>query len=79
VLLRVPVEVAAARAQQRESTDTTRTRDAFERDGELQARTGAVYDGLAADQWVSPWFVHVQQAGQATMRALADRVIQAAH
>ncbi len=75
VLLRVPVEVAAARAQQRESTDASRVRDAFERDGGLQARTGAVYDGLVAEQWVSPWFVHTPQPGQATAQALADRIL----
>jgi dTMP kinase len=75
VLLRVPVEVAAARAQQRESTDATRARDAFERDSGLQTRTGAVYDGLAADQWVSPWFVHTPQPGRATVEALVDRIL----
>ncbi len=75
VLLRVPVAVAAARAVQRAGTDASRTRDAFERDDGLQARTGAVYEGLAADAWVSPWFVHASGAECATVGALADRVL----
>jgi dTMP kinase len=57
LLLRVPVALAQQRAAGREAEDTTRTRDAFERDGGLQERTGAVYDALAAASWVSPWRV----------------------
>lgn len=57
VLLRVPVDLAAERARNREATDSTRDRDAYERDGGLQARTGEVYDGLAADRWASEWIV----------------------
>jgi dTMP kinase len=57
VLLRVPVEVAAARAAHRERTETGRGRDTWEADGGLQARTAAVYDGLAAAGWLAPWHV----------------------
>ncbi|SUE14765.1 putative thymidylate kinase [Rhodococcus gordoniae] len=57
VLLRVPVELAAERARHRAATETDRDRDAYERDGGLQERTGAVYDGLAQQQWMSPWEV----------------------
>lgn len=57
LLLRVPVALAQQRAAGREAEDTARTRDAFERDGGLQERTGAVYDALAAAAWVSPWRV----------------------
>lgn len=57
LLLRVPREVAAARAAHRESTDAARTRDAYESDDELQARCAEAYDGLAAASWVSPWTV----------------------
>ncbi|GGM79926.1 dTMP kinase [Longimycelium tulufanense] len=57
VLLRVPVEVAAHRAEQRESTEADRARDAYEIDNGLQARCAAVYDGLAADGWLAPWHV----------------------
>ncbi|KMV17707.1 thymidylate kinase [Mycolicibacterium conceptionense] len=58
VYLRVPTAVAAERAAGREASDTTRTRDAYERDGGLQARTGAVYEGLAESVWGSPWRLH---------------------
>ncbi|UZJ25556.1 dTMP kinase [Rhodococcus antarcticus] len=57
LLLRVPVALAQQRAAGREAEDTARARDAFERDGGLQERTGAVYDELAAAAWVSPWRV----------------------
>ncbi|HEX5402444.1 MAG TPA: dTMP kinase [Pseudonocardiaceae bacterium] len=56
LLLRVPVAVAASRAEHRERTDD-RARDAFESDGGLQARCSAVYDELAAVDWLSPWHV----------------------
>ncbi len=58
VYLDVGVALAAERAQWREQGDATRARDAYETDSDLQARTGAVYAGLAAAQWVSPWHVH---------------------
>jgi dTMP kinase len=54
--LRVPQAVAAERAVHRERTEL-RDRDAYETDDGLQARTGAVYDGLAAASWLSPWTV----------------------
>lgn len=57
VLLRVPVELAAQRARDRAGEEADRQRDAYERDGGLQARTGAVYDELAALGWISPWTV----------------------
>lgn len=58
VYLDVPVSVAAERARWREASDASRARDSYERDGDLQARTGAVYTELAAADWVSPWRVH---------------------
>lgn len=57
LLLRVPREVAAARAARRESLEPGRVRDAYESDDELQRRCGEVYDGLAAASWLSPWLV----------------------
>lgn len=57
ILLDVPVEVAERRAREREAEDSSRARDVYERDHGLQARTAAVYAGLAAASWVSPWFV----------------------
>ncbi|HEX3647048.1 MAG TPA: dTMP kinase [Pseudonocardiaceae bacterium] len=57
LLLRVPVDVAASRADQRADADADRAKDSFEADIELQARCAAVYDELAADNWLSPWHV----------------------
>jgi dTMP kinase len=57
LLLRVPVGVAAARAEQRERIESDRRRDAFESDGGLQTRCSLVYDELAAGEWLSPWQV----------------------
>ena len=36
-------------------TEVGRARDAYERDGGLQQRTGQVYAGLAAADWGGPW------------------------
>lgn len=58
VYLDVPVALAAERARSREAADASRERDAYETDADLQTRTGAVYAGLAATSWVSPWHVH---------------------
>jgi dTMP kinase len=55
VLLDVPAELAADRARHREDKDATRARDSYERDDELQRRTGEVYSGLAADDFGGPW------------------------
>jgi dTMP kinase len=57
LLLRVPVAVAAARADSRAGGDTSRPRDAFEADRGLQQRCAAVYDGLAARGWLAPWLI----------------------
>ncbi|MGA6168132.1 dTMP kinase [Amycolatopsis magusensis] len=57
ILLRVPREVAAQRAERRAREEADRARDAFESDSGLQDRCGAVYDQLAAEHWLSRWFV----------------------
>ncbi|AHC24625.1 MULTISPECIES: dTMP kinase [Mycobacteriaceae] len=57
VLLDVPVELAAERAVSRAAKETDRARDAYERDGGLQRRTGAVYAQLAAADWGGRWVV----------------------
>lgn len=57
LLLRVPVDVAAARSAHRERTETDRGRDTWEADQALQTRVGAVYDELAGTDWLSPWHV----------------------
>lgn len=57
VLLRVPVDVAAARAEHRERTESDRGRDTWESDIALQQRVAAVYDDLAGGDWLAPWHV----------------------
>jgi dTMP kinase len=57
VLLGVPVELADQRARDRARQDASRRRDAYERDNELQQRTGAVDAGLAAAGWGGRWLV----------------------
>jgi dTMP kinase len=57
VLLAVSSELAAQRARHRAESEPGRARDSYERDGELQQRTGAVYAGLAAANWGGRWLV----------------------
>jgi dTMP kinase len=57
VLLGVSSELARQRAGQRARQDASRSRDAYERDNELQQRTGAVYADLAAAGWGGRWLV----------------------
>ena len=52
-----PAELAGERARSRADTEPGRARDAYERDDELQQRTGAVYAGLAAAGWGGRWLV----------------------
>lgn len=55
VLLDVPAELAAQRAEQRATNEADRAKDAYERDDGLQRRTGEVYAALAAQHWCGPW------------------------
>lgn len=55
VLLAVPAELAAQRADTRARTEADRARDAYERDDGLQRRTGEVYSALAAAGWCGRW------------------------
>lgn len=57
VLLAVSVELAGQRARHRARSDPDRPRDSYERDDDLQQRTGAVYAGLAAAGWGGRWLV----------------------
>jgi dTMP kinase len=57
LLLRVPREVAAARATDRARADAIRARDSYESDDGLQRRCARVYDELAVTSWLSPWRV----------------------
>ncbi len=57
VLLDVPADLAAERAEHRANTEVDRAKDAYERDDDLQRRTGRVYSGLAAAGWAGRWLV----------------------
>ena len=57
VLLAVSAELAGQRARNRAESEPGRARDSYERDDELQQRTGAVYAGLAAADWGGRWLV----------------------
>ena len=57
VLLGVSAELAGQRARDQAREDASRSRDAYERDNELQQRTGAAYAGLAAAGWGGRWLV----------------------
>jgi dTMP kinase len=57
VLLGVPAALAGRRARDRARQDASRARDVYERDDELQRRTGEVYAGLAAAGWGGRWLV----------------------
>ncbi|MGV0791628.1 dTMP kinase [Mycolicibacterium sp. XJ1819] len=55
VLLAVPAELAAERADNRAREEADRVKDAYERDDGLQRRTGEVYRQLAAAGWGGRW------------------------
>lgn len=55
LLLDVPTELAAARADKRAREEADRAKDAYERDDGLQGRTNAVYAELAGAHWCGRW------------------------
>jgi dTMP kinase len=57
VLLGVSAALAEQRARERARQDASRARDVYERDNELQQRTGRVYADLAAAGWGGRWLV----------------------
>jgi len=69
VLLDVSVELAGERARRRAENDATRARDAYERDGELQVRTGAVYAQLATEGWAGRWLTAGSRSSAADLVA----------
>ncbi|WP_378733554.1 dTMP kinase [Nocardia brasiliensis] len=69
MLLDVPTEVAAERARKRGELDDRRALDAYERDGGLQHRTGAVYRELAERDWYGPWWRYRSGDDPATVTA----------
>ncbi len=69
VLLAVPTQLAAERAENRARQDVTRAKDAYERDGGLQQRTGDVYAALAAANWCGRWKVVGPEVDAAALAA----------
>jgi dTMP kinase len=55
VLLDVPAELAAQRAEHRAATEADRAKDSYERDDGLQRRTKEVYGALAETGWCGRW------------------------
>jgi len=74
VLLDVPAALAAERARHRETNDAERRRDSYERDDELQCRTGEVYTALANTSFGGPW----QIAGEDVDAAVLTQQLDAA-
>jgi dTMP kinase len=73
VLLDVPAELAAKRAETRAAQEADRARDAYERDDGLQRRTGEVYAALAAADWCGPWRVAGPDVDAAELAASLTR------
>jgi dTMP kinase len=69
VLLDVPAELAAERAEHRANTEADRAKDAYERDDGLQRRTGEVYSELAARGWGGRWRVVTANVNPADLAA----------
>ncbi|MCK7637703.1 dTMP kinase [Corynebacterium pygosceleis] len=74
VLLDTPVDVAASRAESREASDSSRTRDRYESDRGLQERTLDTYRRLAAESWCGPWLSVDAGDTAAAARAVVDRL-----
>lgn len=72
VLLDAPVALARERAERREAHDSSRTRDAYEKDTSLQERTAEAYRRLAQQQWNGAWMVaEVEDSPSAVAAAVA--------
>jgi dTMP kinase len=69
VLLDVPAEIAAERAENRAQQEANRAKDAYERDDGLQRRTSEVYRGLAAADWCGRWLVAGPDVNAAALAA----------
>jgi dTMP kinase len=69
VLLDVPAQLAADRARHREAEDVGRPRDAYERDDELQRRTGEVYSELAVGAFGGRWQIAAPDVDAAALAA----------
>ncbi|WP_420099667.1 dTMP kinase [Corynebacterium sp.] len=83
ILVDVPDDIASGRVADRAGQDVSRTADAYERDGGLQARTLEAYRSLASAQWRSPWWT-LDNSGDPTglqdaVSDLVDAVITENH
>jgi dTMP kinase len=67
ILLDVPAQLAKERARHRENSDARRRRDSYERDDDLQRRTGEVYTGLAAQSFGGPWKIAGEDVNAAAL------------
>ncbi len=67
VLLDVPPELAAERAENRANQEADRAKDAYERDDGLQRRTGEVYRALAKADWCGRWLTVGPDVDAATL------------
>lgn len=76
VLLDVPTELAAERARRRGELEPDRALDAYERDADLQYRTGAVYRELAERDWCGPWWRYRPDDDPATVTARLAAVLR---
>lgn len=74
LLLRTPVNLAAARASGRAAADPSRAGDAFETDGGLQERCAELYEQLAAAGWLAPWLA--VEGADPQPAAVADQLLQ---
>ena len=73
ILLAVPTELAAERAENRARLEADRAKDAYERDDGLQRRTSAVYAALAAADWCGRWTVAGPDVDAAALAAELQR------
>lgn len=69
LLLNVPAELAKQRARHRETNEAERRRDFYERDDDLQRRTGEVYAALAKSNFGGRWHIAGPHADPAALAA----------
>lgn len=75
VLLDPGDAVAAERARRRGELDADRALDAYERDGGLQQRTGAVYRQLADRDWFGPWWTYRSDDDRAALLTRCTEIV----
>ncbi|MFC4125407.1 dTMP kinase [Nocardia rhizosphaerae] len=68
-------DVAAERARRRGELDAARALDAYERDGGLQRRTGAVYRELAERDWHGRWWTYRSDDDRPALLTLCAEIL----